>query len=272
MINANTRLEFSGFPGRDSDNLRRLDYAGRVEWFRYRFNLVFLTPFRRLVALEGPDCYVWLCVMELTGAAIHALANLAIGQGSDRAKFTAFLDAYLPTFGNVDLQLDDPRGRRPNELARTPADHFYKFFRSGLAHSFCIDWGGIQHREEVQAWVRRTCFKRRKDSAESMAWESFPESLSAILKMDVKGFSLHLRSQNRETPFVRASKEPLSVCFSENPVRPCHRTTTVTLCCVFTMDCSSPEGARPLSTSHPFKRFLDVPVPEQVLHALQRSW
>ena len=51
-------MKFSGFPGHDSDNLRRLDYAGRVEWFRYRFNLVFLTPFRRLIALEGPDCYV----------------------------------------------------------------------------------------------------------------------------------------------------------------------------------------------------------------------
>ena len=141
--------EFSGFPGRDSDKLRRLDYAGRVEWFRYRFNLVFLVPFRRLIGLDGPECYVWLCVMELAGSAIFALANLAIGNGSDHAKFTAFLNTYLPTFVHANLQLDDPRGGRPNEIARTPADHFYKFFRSGLTHSFCIDWGGIQHREEI---------------------------------------------------------------------------------------------------------------------------
>jgi hypothetical protein len=142
-------MEFSGFPGRDFDNLRRLDYAGRVEWLRFRFNLVFLTPFRRLLALEEPECYVWLCVMELSGAAIQALANLAIGNGSDHAKFTSFLNAYMPTFANANLQLDDPRGGRPNEIASTPADHFYKFFRSGLAHTFCIDWGGIQHREEI---------------------------------------------------------------------------------------------------------------------------
>jgi hypothetical protein len=52
-------------------------------------------------------------------------------------------------FARVTLRLDDPRPGRANEIARTPADHFYKFFRSGLAHSFCIDWGGIQHREEI---------------------------------------------------------------------------------------------------------------------------
>lgn len=55
----------------------------------------------------------------------------------------------MPTFANAQLELDDPRHGRQNELARTPTDHFYKFFRSGLAHSFCIDWGGIQHREEL---------------------------------------------------------------------------------------------------------------------------
>lgn len=142
-------LEFSGFPGRDSDNLRRLDYAGRVEWFRYRFKLVFLVPFRRLIELDGQECYVWLCVMELAGSAIHALANLAIGNGSDHAKFAAFLNTYLPVFAGANLQLDDPRAGRHNEIARTPADHFYKYFRSGLAHSFCVEWGGIQHREEV---------------------------------------------------------------------------------------------------------------------------
>lgn len=49
-------MHFSGFPGRDQAGLRQVTYAGTVAWFRYRFNLVFLTPFRRLVALEGTDC------------------------------------------------------------------------------------------------------------------------------------------------------------------------------------------------------------------------
>src|SRR5580698_1524587 len=126
-------FDFSGFPGRDAENLRRLNYAGRVEWFRYRFNLVFLTPFRRLVELEGPDCYIWLCFMTLCGAAIHALANLTLGRGSDHEKFTSFLNTYLPTFSRADFELNDPRAGRPNDVARTPAEHFYKFFRNGLA-------------------------------------------------------------------------------------------------------------------------------------------
>src|SRR2546426_5166458 len=95
--------------------------------------------------MEAADCYVWLCVMTLTGAAVHALANLAIGGGSDSAKFAAFLNTYLPAFGRVDFELNDPRPGRPNEVARTAAEHFYKFFRN----SFCIEWGGIQHREEI---------------------------------------------------------------------------------------------------------------------------
>jgi hypothetical protein len=41
--------------------------------------------------------------MELAGSAVHALANLAIGNGSDHAKFTAFLNAYLPMFARANF-------------------------------------------------------------------------------------------------------------------------------------------------------------------------
>ena len=34
-------------------------------------------------------------------------------------------------------------------MAVTPSGHFYRFFRNGLAHNFCIQWGGLQHREEI---------------------------------------------------------------------------------------------------------------------------
>jgi hypothetical protein len=141
-------MEFSGFPGRDLDGLRLLSYAGRVAWFRHRFNLVFLNPFRRLVALEGPDCYTWLCVMNLAGSAVEALANLCVPRGRDHQKVDLFLDRYFEGFRGNTLRLDDPRPERGVE-ARTAAAQFYKYFRSGLAHTFCIEWGGLQHREEI---------------------------------------------------------------------------------------------------------------------------
>jgi hypothetical protein len=101
-------MHFSGFPGRDQDNLRQLSYEGRIAWFRYRFNLVFLTPFRRLVALEAPDCYIWLCAMNLAGSAIEALANLCVRRGHDHEKVPSFLDQYFEGFRGNTLQLDDP--------------------------------------------------------------------------------------------------------------------------------------------------------------------
>lgn len=141
-------LEFSGFPGRDSANLRGLDYDGRVAWFKFRFELVFLTPFIRLVALESHDCYVWLCVMNLAGAAISSFADF-MGRGNDRDKFTAFLTSYLPTFALAGFVLHDPNANGRNRPADSPAAQFYQFFRNGLAHNFCIQWGGLQHRDEI---------------------------------------------------------------------------------------------------------------------------
>lgn len=141
-------LEFSGFPGRDAGNLRHLNYGGRVAWFKFRFELVFLTPFTRLVASEGPNCYVWLCVMNLAGAAFSSLADFA-GRGSDPDKFAAFLNLYLPTFTRAGFVLHDPTANARNRSAASATAQFYRFFRNGLAHDFCIQWGGVQHREEV---------------------------------------------------------------------------------------------------------------------------
>lgn len=139
-------LVFSGFPGRDSVNLRGLSYAGRVQWLKYRFELVFLTPFRELVRLEDADRYVWLCVVSLLCSAIEALASFEFQPGQ-RRPFVAFVEKYFSAaFTQSTLRLHDPRPT--GWTARTPAEHLYKYFRSGLAHSFCIEWGGILHRED----------------------------------------------------------------------------------------------------------------------------
>jgi hypothetical protein len=138
--------EFSGFPGRDAVNLRQLNYSGRVAWFKYRFELVFATPFERMLSLESPDCYIWICVMSLVGSAVSSLADFA-GRGGDPDKFARFLNRYLPTFDQAGFRLHDPNAS--SSQAVSSSEQFYRFFRNGLAHNFCIQWGGLQHREEI---------------------------------------------------------------------------------------------------------------------------
>jgi hypothetical protein len=139
-------LQFTGFPGRDSANLRLLDYNQRIQWLRYRFSLVFMTPFNELRKLERPDCYIWLCILNLLCAAVEALSKFEF-HGSDRDCFVGFVEKYFGAqFTSSALNLHDPGPRYARAV--TPAQHLYKYFRSGLAHSFCIEWGGILHRED----------------------------------------------------------------------------------------------------------------------------
>jgi hypothetical protein len=140
-------LEFTGFPGRDvrSGHLQQLDYRERVAWLQHRTEFVFLTPFRDLVARED-EHYVWLCAVHLLCAAVEALASFEPSPPG-HASFIAFVERYFPEFPKHALTLDDPQPR-PSFTATRPAEHLFKFFRSGLTHSFCIEWGGLQHAEE----------------------------------------------------------------------------------------------------------------------------
>jgi hypothetical protein len=138
---------FSGFFGADFDanRLRALSYAGRVEWLRFRFGLVFLTPFKKLVALESGDCYVWLCVTNLLCGAVEALAAFEFA-GLPMLCFSQFVEKYFSPDWKVPLRLDDLTPSR--SPATTAAQHLYKYFRCGLEHSFAIEWGGLRHRQD----------------------------------------------------------------------------------------------------------------------------
>lgn len=138
-------MHFTGFAGLDRQNLLRLNYAGRVEWLKHRIELVFMRPFKKMVALEH-ECYVWLCVTNLLCAAVEALADFEFG-GSGMERFSRFVEKYFdPEFQARALRLDEPRPKPT--AAATPAEHLYRYFRCGLAHSFCIEWGGLLHRED----------------------------------------------------------------------------------------------------------------------------
>ncbi|MBZ5524440.1 MAG: hypothetical protein LAP21_19555 [Acidobacteriia bacterium] len=139
--------DFTGFfgAGFDADKLRALSHAGRVEWLRFRFHLVFVTPFKELLAQDGGGCYVWLCAMNLLCGAVEALASFEVA-GDPMKRFGDFVERYFRSDWTQRLDLHD---LKPYRVATRPSDHLYKYFRSGLEHSLAIEWGGLRHREEV---------------------------------------------------------------------------------------------------------------------------
>jgi hypothetical protein len=139
---------FQGMPGLDKDNLSKLDHVGRVLWLKYRFDTFFIDPFRKFVALDGQGTYIWLCAVNLLCTAVEALASfeLNLGRGNGMQEFAQFVEGHFPAFGAVPFELDEPALK--GNPARRPAEHLYRYFRNGLAHGFCIEWGGLLHRED----------------------------------------------------------------------------------------------------------------------------
>jgi hypothetical protein len=138
---------FQGMPGLDKDKLLALDYAGRVTWLRHRFDSFFMAPFRRLVSLDAEGgIYVWLCAVNLLCTAVEALSSFEFDSQSGMEDFARFVEEHFPTFRNTALRLDEPKVNRTP--ATKPSEHLYRYFRSGLAHGFCIEWGGLLHRED----------------------------------------------------------------------------------------------------------------------------
>lgn len=191
-------MEFSGFPGRDQDGLRLLTYAGRVAWFRHRFKLVFFTPFRRLVALEGPDCYTWLCVMNLAGSAIEALANLCVPRGQDHQKVNLFLDRYFEGFRGIAFQLDDPRPERGE--ARTAAEHFTSIFEAAWPIRSVSSGAGCSIARKLVNPSQDTFSPRDRDRPANTASASFPGTLCRTSSVRARPLSMPSRTLQMGIP------------------------------------------------------------------------
>src|SRR5215471_7994434 len=102
-------VQFSGFPGRDFNDLQRLDFQGRIQWVRYRFDKFFMDTFDRIVAMEN-DSYVWLCVVNLLTSAVEALSQFEFNDASGMTRFSRFVERYFDPGFVAPVHLDEPPG------------------------------------------------------------------------------------------------------------------------------------------------------------------
>lgn len=207
-------MRFTGFPGFDAQNLRRLTYDGRVQWLDYRMNLVFLKPFSAIIKKEK-TVYVWLCVLNLMCSAIEALASFEF-DGNGKEKFRKFVQRHFKRrWKTAKLKLHDPTlGRQP---VTCPADHFYKFFRCGLAHSFCIEWGGILHREDG---ALSYLFEARTGAPGLNSLGIVPRELADDFLNALNKFFVGLRSGGRRGPRRKIFDRRFEQVFMQKEHRP----------------------------------------------------
>ena len=88
------------------------------------------------------------CVSSICSAGIEGLSQFQWDGIGTRQRFINFVERYFVEFPKYQFVLHDPHANYPAPQATSTAEHLYKYFRSGLAHSFCIEWGGLLHRED----------------------------------------------------------------------------------------------------------------------------
>lgn len=142
------------------------------------------------------DSYVWLCVVNLLTSAVEAFSQFEFDDASGMIRFSRFVERYFGPEFSVPMGLDEPAGAR-NPRAATPAEHLYKYFRSGLAHSFCIEWGGLQHREDgAPAYL----FEALQGHAGERALGVVPRELVADFKRAANAYFVALQARQPHEP------------------------------------------------------------------------
>lgn len=125
--------------------------------------------------MEG-DSYIWLCAVNLLTSAVEAFSQFEFTDTRGMIRFARFVERYFGPEFRATMHLQEPAGTI-HAPATTAAEHLYKYFRSGLVHSFCIEWGGLQHKEDGALGI---CSKPFKGMRVSMRWVSYLGSLSQI--------------------------------------------------------------------------------------------
>jgi hypothetical protein len=93
-------IDFSLFADRDRANLERLSFGGRVDWFEKRFNRMLVGPLERLRptnrGTHEDDLWSILVFGTVLLSAIEALGSFCSTAASNRARFEAFVETFMP--------------------------------------------------------------------------------------------------------------------------------------------------------------------------------
>jgi hypothetical protein len=128
----------------DRQELKNLDFSGRVEWLENRTERVLIDPLNELANLTN-KAFVWMAVTELVCAGINSLAYFCGGS------FCQFVDKFM------DKDFSKVAKNKEGE-DQSYCEHLWKYFRNCLDHGFYIEWGGIWHHDEggTQGYLRPT--------------------------------------------------------------------------------------------------------------------
>jgi hypothetical protein len=122
----------------DRQELKNLNFLGRVEWLENRTELVLIDPLNELANLTN-KAFVWMAVTELVCAGIESLAGFYGKDKRTQARpFCRFVNAFMdPDFSKI------AKGIKGEDW--TYCEHLQTYFRNGLDHGFSIEWGGLWH-------------------------------------------------------------------------------------------------------------------------------
>lgn len=158
----------------DYDDLSDRTIDEKIEWLHKRITKIFIAPIDRFIKSDNHDLAIG--VMTLICCAIEALGHFKNGRtdknkfkGSDKEDFRKFISEYIPEAGIISSKL-------------------YKYFRSGLAHAFVIEKGGIEG--EIEGLYKK---ERRKQ----VFYEVNPWKLFELLKNGTENYFKNLKDKNR---------------------------------------------------------------------------
>lgn len=138
--------------------LSRLSEFGKVEWFRRRLELLFLSPLELLydkdsvLHRESPGMILIigfnsiLSGMEGLGSYLPKSKRRKGRRGPNYLNFLAFLQMFMPEW---DVQVDEVLSR--DNPRRGLSDVLWDF-RNGLAHGFVFMGGGLEYLGEDERW------------------------------------------------------------------------------------------------------------------------